>query len=406
MFIENNYKTIVKLYLIILSFLSIYFLAGVNVVSTYNAMTEWVINYQGGFVRRGLIGELIFSISNIFDLNLRFSFFFLQSTFYLIFYYLLYKLLRDLKPNYFILLAIFFPLFIIFPIAELEAIGRKEILIFIFLLLSINLYFKYLNNNFLILFVSISYPILILTHEASIFYSFFFISLIFLTSKNIDLLYFLKLFFFSLPSLICIYAIYFYPHTAQETSQMCAELKKIGEECGLGAAFISKRIDTHMNEVHWDLVSFIRYLFIFIVGFFAIFYLSKKTRFNNNLVNSYFQKRSFLFHLSILILPTLFMFIIAVDSGRWTHISYTCTFIYYFGLLKNKFLLLDGKIFRFSTPNLNLKKFFYIFVFLMVCLSWNPKAVYHEDLGSIPLYRALEKMPNFYNNIFKIEIFR
>jgi hypothetical protein len=254
--------------------------------------------------------------------------------------------------------------------------------------------------------LSIAFPILILTHEASIFYSFFFISLIFLTSKTINLLYFFKLFFFSLPSLISIYAIYFYPHTAQETSQMCAELRKIGEECGLGAAFVSKRIDTLMNEVHWDLVSFIRYFFIFIVGFFAIFYLSKKTKFNNNLVNSYFQKKSFLFHLSVLILPSLFMFIIAVDSGRWTHISYTCTFIYYFGLLKNKFLLLDSIIFRFSIPNLNLKKFFYIFVFLIVCLSWNPKAVYHEDLGSIPLYRALEKMPNFYNNIFKIEIFR
>ena len=37
-------------------------------------------------------------------------------------------------------------------------------------------------------------------------------------------------------------------------------------------------------------------------------------------------------------------------------------------------------------------------------MSWNPKAVYHEDLGSIPLYRAIEKSTNFYDNILLINI--
>ena len=29
-------------------------------------LSEWLINYQGGFTRRGLSGELLFQISNIF----------------------------------------------------------------------------------------------------------------------------------------------------------------------------------------------------------------------------------------------------------------------------------------------------------------------------------------------------
>ena len=37
-------------------------------------------------------------------------------------------------------------------------------------------------------------------------------------------------------------------------------------------------------------------------------------------------------------------------------------------------------------------------------MSWNPKAVYHEDLGSLPLYRAIEKSTNYYNNIMLINI--
>jgi hypothetical protein len=177
---------------------------GVNTVVTYNAMSEWVINYQGGFVRRGLIGELVFQISNSFNLDLRFCFLVLQSSLYIFYYYLIFNLIKYIKLNFIVLLTIFSPLFIIFPIAELEAIGRKEIIIFLVLLVSINLYFKYKNNDLLIFFVSIFYPIILLTFEASIFYSFFFISLIFITRKKINLSFLFKLFLLSIPSLLCI----------------------------------------------------------------------------------------------------------------------------------------------------------------------------------------------------------
>ena len=60
MFIDKFYKPILIIYLSLISVLSIYYLMAVNIVSTYNAMTEWVINYQGGFVRRGLIGEIVY----------------------------------------------------------------------------------------------------------------------------------------------------------------------------------------------------------------------------------------------------------------------------------------------------------------------------------------------------------
>ena len=131
MFIDKFYKLILIIYLSLISVLSIYYLMAVNIVSTYNAMTEWVINYQGGFVRRGLIGEIVYQISIFFDLNLRFCFLILQSFLYLIYYYFIYKLLKDLKANYLIILVIFSPIFLIFPISELEAIGRKEVLIFL-----------------------------------------------------------------------------------------------------------------------------------------------------------------------------------------------------------------------------------------------------------------------------------
>ena len=79
MFLKNNYKLFIKIYFSLILFLTLYYLAVRNNDLTYNAMTEWVINYQGGFVRRGLLGEVVFQISNLFNLNLRFSFLIFQS---------------------------------------------------------------------------------------------------------------------------------------------------------------------------------------------------------------------------------------------------------------------------------------------------------------------------------------
>ncbi len=406
MFLVKNYKFILKNYIFILIVLSIYYLIVRNNVLSNNAMSEWVINYQGGFVRRGFLGEFIFQISNFFSLNLRFSFLVLQSLLYIFYYILIYDLLKKIKPNYFILLSIFSPIFIIFPIAELEALGRKEILIFITLIVTINLYFKYLNNNLIILFISVIFPILILVHESSIFYSLFFVSLILVTKFEYNYQFFFKLLLFALPTLICIYLVYSYPHTIQDTARMCEELKKIGEECGLASVFLSKGIADHNLEVGWKINHILRYIFIFVIGFFSLIYLSTKSEFNPKKINIFFCKKPFILHILLLIFPSLIMYLIAVDSGRWTHMSYTCTFIYYFGLLKNEAVILKKNIFEFNFHNRIVRNFLYTFIFVLVCLSWNPKAVYHEDLGSFPIYRVLEKTPNYYKSIFTLKVFR
>ena len=406
MFLDKYYKFILIIYISLISILSVYYLMGVNIVSTYNAMTEWVINYQGGFVRRGLIGEIIYQVSIFFDLNLRFCFLILQSSLYLIYYYFVYNLFKDLKVNYLIILAIFSPIFLIFPIAELEAIGRKEVLIFLSLIFIIDLYFKYKNNNLIIFIISIIYPVLLLNFEASLFYSFFFISLIIITMEKINLLNIFKLIVSSLPSIIVIWAIYFNPHLPEETAQMCAELEKIGEKCGLAAAFISHTIDYHMAEVGWRFPHIIRYFFIFLFGFGALMILVGSSKFDETRVNKIILKLPLVYHFVILILPTLTMYIIAVDTGRWTHMSYSCSIIFYFGLLKNKIIILDYNSNFIQFLNTKFNNFAKLIIFIVLCLSWNPKAVYHEDLGSIPLYRAIEKAPNFYDNVLNIKIFR
>ena len=161
----KKYKYLFLFYIFIVSILSVYYLMGLNIVITNNAIGEWLINYQGGFVRRGFLGELIYQISLFFKINLRFAFLILQIFLYLTYYYLIYRLLKDISFNYLIFITIFSPLFILFPIAELEALGRKEVIIFIILILSSNILFYNKKNNLGLFFISLSFPILLLIFE-------------------------------------------------------------------------------------------------------------------------------------------------------------------------------------------------------------------------------------------------
>ena len=97
-------------------------------------------------------------------------------------------------------------------------------------------------------------------------------------------------------------------------------------------------------------------------------------------------------------IPTLIPFAIAVDWGRWFNLSYTMLIFFYFFCLKNKIFNLNenNKMLYFFEKNIFKKKFSYIIIVTLLCFSWNPKAVYHEDVGSIPIYRIITKIIKYY----------
>ena len=159
-----------------------------------------------------------------------------------------------------------------------------------------------------------------------------------------------------------------------------------------------------MQEVDWKLEHILRYLLIFILGFGPLLILIKNSRFNETKVDKHFIKLPLLYFFLIPIFISFIMMVIAVDSGRWIHISFTCTIITYFVMLKNQIILQNKNIFFFKFFDKRIYNLVKIILFLIICMSWNPKAVYHEDLGSLPLYRAIEKTSNYYENILKINI--
>jgi len=79
----NKYKVAITTiaYLFLLFFILLY--ARQIVYGGNNWKTgDWLINYEGGWIRRGLIGQVLYEISAGFGVSLLWSAFFLQSLIY------------------------------------------------------------------------------------------------------------------------------------------------------------------------------------------------------------------------------------------------------------------------------------------------------------------------------------
>ena len=127
---EKNYKNYFKYYLISISVFAFIWLYLKHDVGNDSTISEWIINYQGGFTRRGLPGEIAFHIAQIFDLKLRFVILLMQIFLWTIFNSYL-QIFQRIKINGIILFSLFTPIFLIYHIAELEVLARKELFLFI-----------------------------------------------------------------------------------------------------------------------------------------------------------------------------------------------------------------------------------------------------------------------------------
>ena len=148
--INNKY---ILIYLITLLLFSYFFLYFKHQVGNDSTISEWLINFEGGFTRRGFLGEIVFQISQIFNFQLRKVFLVLQVLIYIGYFYSIYQLFKKINYNFIFALAIFSPLFFIFSLAELEALGRKDILMFlVFVVNFLKSKLKYLKAKLSIFF--------------------------------------------------------------------------------------------------------------------------------------------------------------------------------------------------------------------------------------------------------------
>ena len=132
---------------------------------------DWLINYQGGIVRRGLTGELFFNLTKITGIDQVTVVILFQIFIYAIFLFNSSRLAANSSFSVLNIALFLSPAFILFPILHPAGSFRKEILIFA-LLSSVCVYlvFHAKISNFFLIMVGISSVFLVLSHEMLIVY--------------------------------------------------------------------------------------------------------------------------------------------------------------------------------------------------------------------------------------------
>ena len=400
--LKRNWSNYFQIYVFALIFFGVFFLYSKHDVGNDSSISDWFINYEGGFVRRGLIGELITNFSIMLSLKLRDTILIFQLLFFTSYYFLIILFCKNLLQNRLIILAIFSPIFILYPVAEIEALGRKELIIFFIFLSYLLTDIK--NFKVQIIYKVILFPISILTWEpVFIFFSFvFLIDLFVFQIRNFD-----KKFFYLIASyLISIFLvilIYLNPFSQENHNVMRDFLNnEFGEICYMSCDFVGQQSSNSFSELYQTfLVKFkfiyaLRYLIIILIGFFPLYLLSTYSNINHKkqiLIISKFKNLFFPFLLAFL--PSTVLYLVMYDWARVVHISYTFSLLAFLYLIKENFIELSKQNVQANYISKLSKKIF-IIMFFLFAFGWNPKVVISDDVASKPIYATPYKFYKYY----------
>lgn len=380
-------------YLLILFFFATYFLIEQQNNPVEWTTSEWLINYQGGFTRRGLLGEIVFHFSNTFSLPFRKTILLFQISSYLLYYYLLFNFLKNINKNLILVFAIFSPLFILYPIAELEVLARKEIFVFISFLLIANIFSVKNIQNKNYFYFSLIITICLLVWEGIVFYLPYFIFILFVKNNLVlNKKIIINIILSILPIIIILYLMVSFRLTDNDIKVMCDSIN----ECYGAMTYLGHDFEATIEELasKFKFVYLVRYILIFAIGFFPLILLVNKTRFINN--KRFHNEKYFFVFFILMLTPTIFIYYVAQDWGRWINISYTLSLLTYIYCLKNNFIITNNDNFNFI---LFKKKSILILCFIIFSFGWNPKTLITEDIGSIPIYR---KSMSVINDIIRV----
>tara|TARA_B110000037_G_scaffold134890_1_gene152874 strand:- start:1790 stop:2959 length:1170 start_codon:yes stop_codon:yes gene_type:complete len=346
--------------------------------------TDWLINYEGGFVRRGLLGQIVFELSKFLNIQLQFILLLIQIAIYCTYFLLFYLLFLNKKTNFFWLIIIFSPILLLYPLAELEALGRKDIFVISFFLIFSTINYKTLNRlitGFILLF-----GISCLIHEITILYIFHYFFVLYLKSKSfinqkINKKHYLIFFVF-----ICVLLylnLFLHNFVTIEDIVNSYNYENFTSESG-SFSHISPSIDSVFLKTfnNISIESVLRYGFIFLINTAPLIFFIKL---KNEYTNKYFKFRNIFFIIFLLSVP---LYLLIFDWGRIIYINHN--FFIIIVILIFNLNLVDEKYFQGKINNL--RKNIKILTFLIICLSFSPKILITDDLASFPLYRSLTKI--------------
>ena len=392
---KKNINSYLAFYLFVLFLFGLFFLFIKHEIGNDSTISEWIINYSGGFTKRGIIGQICIYFANLFSVDLRNIIFGFQTIILCLYFLLIYFFLKNIKVDRILLLSIFTPIFILYPIAEIEVLARKEI--FIFIILLIYLFIPINKISLQNIYKIIMLPLSVLIWEPVVFFLLFWISLDIINNKyqKINLENLTKLLPY-LPAVSVAFYIIFNPMTLGQHDQMVEFLtNNFNEKCYMSCALLkSKSTIFQQFQVNFSKYSFevfLRYFLIIIIGFGPLFILLFYSKLKDKNLIFFKNFNNLLIPFLFILSPVLVLFAMGYDWGRWVNISYVFSIISYVYLYKKRKIFISENKIRNNKLNKVSKKIFVLFV-VIYCFGWNPKTVITGDVASFPGYRIPYKV--------------
>ena len=292
------------------------------------------------------------------------------------------------------ILSIFSPIFILFPIAEIEAFGRKEMLIFLIITLYFFMNIRDIKTQ--LIFKVIIFPISILIWEPAIFFYPYLLLIdlaVFQFNKfNKNLIWlFLS---YSVIFLVTIF-VYLNPFSSENFTIMKNVLMNdFGESCYMSCRFVGNQSQNSLIELinfNTSMVkplNVIRYTLIILIGFYPLFNLLKISKLSNTKLFFFSKFKNLLFPFIFAFIPSIFLYFIMYDWGRIVHTSYSFMLLSYIFLLKNNLIEIDQEELAQNVFE-NLSNKIFIILFIIFCLCWNPKTVMRADISTNSFYKII-----------------
>ena len=319
--------------LVLIGFYFYFGFQGFNLMKIWNSFyqSDFYINYEGGFVRRGLDGQIIYKLSKITSVNAVW----IQKTYNLLFFLIFaalvgYFMLRY-RPPFFVVFSTSILLLFIFYLGR----GiRKDHILLVFFFLSCLEIVKRKNTTVAFLTVNLLSIVASLIHELYFIVSFFPIVLLlknFIFEKD-QLSEYLRSALFLLPSTLVFLIIFFFGlGNSDQQLAILASWKQIGVENVLFNSGIFDR-SLYIWELGFTRNQYISFLIAIMLHFFFVLIMISNDLKNRKL------KINFYILIGLQYGVLLLLSIVAKDFSRWIFLCNFTTLIPVYVLKKkNKY---------------------------------------------------------------------
>lgn len=348
----------------------IYFTLNLNVDLEVYAFSELFINYQAGFIRRGLLGEIFWQLNDKFSINPKFFF----SFFFLIIYLAQIFLFFNLLKRYIISKAVFIlivlsPSLLLFHIYSPDLYFLKDSIIKLVFILHAYIFFNFFvtkndKKMYLKYLKFLIIPILftvVLTHEYQVFsLSLHFLISIGAANKKDDVK---KIFIYYSPLIISIILVMAFLGNPTQFENLSNILEVFNVELNnYLEGGIYKYIGTFYkwHFFYFSYNDFLSLFLSFILSVF-IFYILFQYLIEKKIITfqSKYQNRYLLYFL-----PILIPFLLTTDHGR--NLSFLSFYLISFYLILNLDQALFIKQENMIYENFLIKNLIFIFIFFFI----------------------------------------